>query len=106
MHLGLQYIHFGKPYHFRCDIRRTHASFPFVKTEALKTKKKFEKGFGVKGRNEPCTIMYVISFFIFIPIFRNVLEVIAGCRGEDIYELGDQIYKNTMNVFFPNEKIE
>jgi TatD DNase family protein len=44
----------------------------------------------VVGRNEPCTIV-------------QVLEVIAGVKGEDAEQLGEIFYKNTMKVFFPED---
>eukprot|EP01027_Heterolobosea_sp_BB2_P008424 GEZU01012495.1.p1 GENE.GEZU01012495.1~~GEZU01012495.1.p1 ORF type:complete len:107 (-),score=14.14 GEZU01012495.1:67-387(-) len=76
-----------------CDIRPAHASYQFVKTNNTEiTKnhpKKWEKGFMVKGRNEPCNIV-------------QVLEVIAGYRKiDDLAALADQIYNNTCKVFFP-----
>lgn len=39
-----------------CEVKKTHESFKFLKTELLKFKdiKKYEEGFLVKGRNEPC----------------------------------------------------
>ena len=41
-----------------CDIRNTHASSKFVQTQfPTKKKEKMEKGFMVKSRNEPATIM-------------------------------------------------
>jgi len=43
-----------------CDIRSTHASFKFMKTQfAEKKREKFEKNNTVKGRNEPCRVVYV-----------------------------------------------
>lgn len=46
-----------------CGIRPSHASSSFVKTKISKEKdkKKFEMGYLVKGRNEPCNIMYVMK---------------------------------------------
>ena len=34
-------------------------------------------------------------------IFRQVLEVMAGARGEDPVELARAMYKNSMDLFFP-----
>jgi Tat protein secretion system quality control protein TatD with DNase activity len=34
-------------------------------------------------------------------IFRQVLEVIAGLKGEDAEKLSEIYYNNTMKVFFP-----
>lgn len=36
--------------------------------------------------------------------FRQVLEVIAGVKGEDEEKLADIFYNNTMNVFFPENR--
>lgn len=71
-----------------CEVKPTHAGFKFVTNKFPSVKKeKWIKGTMVKGRNEPCTIV-------------QVLQIIAGVKGEDIEKLGDQIYENTMNVFF------
>eukprot|EP00744_Colponema_vietnamica_P017252 GILI01024227.1.p1 GENE.GILI01024227.1~~GILI01024227.1.p1 ORF type:complete len:309 (+),score=22.57 GILI01024227.1:72-929(+) len=71
-----------------CDIRSTHAGFSFIKTLFPdKKKERFERGMLVKGRNEPCTI-------------RQVAEVVAGVREEDIETVCEQVYENTLNVFF------
>lgn len=41
-----------------CEIKQTHPSNSFVKTRFESVKKeKYKKGFMVKGRNEPSTIM-------------------------------------------------
>ena len=50
-----------------CDIRPTHASYKHVKKDVLdvfetRKKEKFELGKMVKGRNEPCTIRYALSY--------------------------------------------
>lgn len=71
-----------------CEIKPTHASYKYISTKFPSVKKeKWVKGTMVKGRNEPCTIV-------------QVLEVISGVKGENIDELGEQIFKNTMSVFF------
>ncbi|KAJ3298516.1 TatD DNase [Borealophlyctis nickersoniae] len=76
-----------------CDIRPTHASYKYVKTamEQIKTKKKekFEEGCMVKGRNEPCTLEFV-------------LNVIACVKEMDPGEVAEIVYANTEKVFFPN----
>lgn len=74
-----------------CDIRNTHASSKFVKTQfPSKKKEKWEKGFMVKSRNEPATII-------------QVLEVLAAARNEDITDLANTIYENTEKMFFRKE---
>ncbi|XP_022695788.1 putative deoxyribonuclease TATDN1 isoform X1 [Varroa jacobsoni] len=71
-----------------CDIKPTHAGHKFVKTTfESKKKERFEEGKQVKGRNEPQNIV-------------QVLEVIAGCRGEDADQLADALYANTEKIFF------
>ncbi|KAM9959719.1 hypothetical protein ACTFIR_000810 [Dictyostelium discoideum] len=73
-----------------CDIRKTHSSFKYVKTNFPTLKRdKFKLGSCVQNRNEPCNII-------------NVLEVISGLNGGNIEEISDQIYKNSIKVFFPN----
>eukprot|EP00904_Undaria_pinnatifida_P010320 jgi/Undpi1/6418/HiC_scaffold_20.g08899.m1 len=74
-----------------CEIRPSHAGSGFVKTSILSRKRdKFETGFCVKGRQEPCHIV-------------QVLEVVAAARGEDPGELAALALENTRRVFFPND---
>lgn len=75
-----------------CDIRNTHAGMQFVKTVwPSKKKEKYDQGSTVKGRNEPCAV-------------RQVLEVVAGCKGiADIEQLSKVLYHNTCRVFFPHD---
>ncbi|OQR69032.1 putative deoxyribonuclease TATDN1-like [Tropilaelaps mercedesae] len=71
-----------------CDIKPTHAGYKFVQTTfETRKKERFEEGKQVKGRNEPQNIV-------------QVLEVMAGCRDEDIDQLADTLYENTERVFF------
>lgn len=73
-----------------CEIKPTHASHTLVRTPIVaKKKEKFEKGLPVKGRNEPAAI-------------RQVIEVLATVRGEDVHELSEIVYGNTMKMFFPS----
>ena len=52
-----------------CDMRQTHASFKYIKTVMPTTKpQKFKLGTMVKGRNEPCAIMYVLLYLIYLKI--------------------------------------
>ena len=55
-------------------------------------KEKFVAGKAVKGRNEPGTIV-------------QVMEVVAAVRGQDMYTLAEQIYSNTMRMFFPSHPL-
>lgn len=72
-----------------CEIRASHASAKDVITNFPAVKKeKWQADRMVKGRNEPCTIV-------------QILEVLARIRDEEEEYLCNQIYKNTMKVFFP-----
>lgn len=75
-----------------CDIKNTHAGIQFVKSVwPSKKKEKYEPGSTVKGRNEPCLV-------------RQVLEVVAGCKGiADIEGLSKTLYHNTCRLFFPHD---
>lgn len=76
-----------------CGIKNTHASKKYVRTEfPSKKKEKYEKGWLVKDRSEPCCMV-------------QVLEVVAGVRGVDPVELADLVYDNTMRLFFSGEVI-
>nr|BAN21135.1 conserved hypothetical protein [Riptortus pedestris] len=71
-----------------CEIKPTHAGYKYISTKFPSVKKeKWSKGSMIKGRNEPCTIV-------------QVLEIIAGLKEENINKLSEQIFKNTVNVFF------
>lgn len=74
-----------------CGIKATHAGYEFVKSEWDEVKKpeKWEEGRCVKDRCEPAHI-------------QRVLEVIAGCRGDDIEALAAEIEDSTRCVFFPD----
>ncbi|XP_073005088.1 uncharacterized protein [Typha latifolia] len=75
-----------------CDIRNTHAGIQYVKSVwPSKKKEKHEDESTVKGRNEPCFV-------------RQVLEVLAGCKGiADVERLSKTLYHNTCRVFFPQD---
>ena len=74
-----------------CEVRPSHAGHKLIKTRSDQwpavDKKKWREGVTVKGRNEPHNI-------------RQVLEIMAAVREVDPQELADQIYNNTINVFF------
>jgi len=76
-----------------CNIKATHAGHTHVRStwEEVKKPEKWEEGKCVKDRCEPCHI-------------RQVLEVVAGCRGEDAESLSAQVHENTLRVFFPRER--
>ncbi|GJZ27508.1 putative deoxyribonuclease TATDN1 isoform X1 [Tanacetum coccineum] len=75
-----------------CEIKNTHAGKNFIKsTWPSKKKEKYDQDSLVKGRNEPCLV-------------RQVLEVVAGCKGiADINQLSRTLYNNTCRVFFPHD---
>ncbi|XP_071908522.1 uncharacterized protein [Coffea arabica] len=75
-----------------CEIKNTHAGINFVKTSwPSKKKEKHDPDYAIKGRNEPCTV-------------RQVLEVVAGCKGiADIDQLSKKLYHNTCRIFFPQD---
>ncbi|XP_078163013.1 tatD related DNase isoform X1 [Carex rostrata] len=75
-----------------CEIRNTHAGMKFVKSVwSAKKKEKYESDSPVKGRNEPCYV-------------KQVLEVVAGCKGiNDVEYLSKILYHNTCRVFFPQD---
>lgn len=49
------------------------------------------------------TLNKIIRQFIF---FRQVLEVLASLKKEDTVSLGNQIYQNTINVFFKEKDLK
>jgi len=71
-----------------CGIKPTHPSHAHVST-AFPNKKpeKYQEGFMVKDRNEPCTI-------------RQVCEVVASVRGADPAALADTVLRNSHRLFF------
>jgi TatD DNase family protein len=74
-----------------CEIRPNHAGFRHVTTSfPAKAEKKFEKGFAVKNRQEPCHIV-------------QVAEVVAGAKGLEVSDVAQACYENTLRVFFSNE---
>uniref|UniRef100_A0A0E0HWT0 Uncharacterized protein n=1 Tax=Oryza nivara TaxID=4536 RepID=A0A0E0HWT0_ORYNI len=75
-----------------CDIKNTHAGIKLVKSVwPSKKKEKYEPDSTVKGRNEACLV-------------RQVLEVVAGCKGiADIEGLSKTLYHNTCRLFFPQD---
>ncbi|KAI9032069.1 putative deoxyribonuclease TATDN1-like protein [Hyaloraphidium curvatum] len=77
-----------------CDIRRTHASWPFVADEVAKAdakkKEKWEAGRMVKERNEPAATRWVAA-------------AVAGSRGEKLEEVCARAWDNAVGMFFPGE---
>eukprot|EP00752_Nemacystus_decipiens_P005363 g4864.t1 len=74
-----------------CEIRPSHAGSKMVQTAIPSRKKeKFEAGFCVKGRQEPCHIV-------------QVLEVAAAARDEDPSLLAAVALENTKRLFFPHD---
>jgi len=79
-----------------CEIRPTHAGYTLIhpdthpKLLAKRPESWSVECEGVKGRNEPGAMV-------------QVLEVVAGARNMDPVELAEQVWKNTMQVFWPDE---
>ncbi|KAF0300625.1 putative deoxyribonuclease TATDN1 [Amphibalanus amphitrite] len=77
-----------------CEVRPTHAGSahlrPTPADAAPLKKERWQPDRPVKGRNEPANI-------------TQVLDVLAGVREEDADALAEQVYANTMRLFFPNE---
>jgi len=70
-----------------CGIKPTHSSFKHVSTKFSSVKKeKFQMGYMVKDRNEPCAII-------------QVLEVLAAIRSTDPNTLADQVLINSHRLF-------
>jgi TatD DNase family protein len=70
-----------------CDIRPTHASFPFIVDEQKRFKKeKFVFGEMVKSRNEPCTMI-------------NVLQAVSFIKQMEQDKVAEIVYKNTVKLF-------
>lgn len=70
-----------------CEIKQSHAGYKHVKSFLTKSKNATDPKLCVKNRNEPMNLV-------------QVLEVIAAVRDEDIETLSEQIYANTISVFF------
>lgn len=71
-----------------CGIKPTHAGHKHLKSDFPRKKNdKYEPGFLVKDRNEPCTMV-------------QVLEVVAAAREADPVALAEIVYGNTETLFF------
>ena len=77
-----------------CGVKRTHPSYQYVQThipaEGIKKKEKWQKGFLVKDRNEPCYL-------------HQIAEVVAALRNTSVEDLSEQCYRNTQTLFFHDE---
>lgn len=75
-----------------CEVRRSHAGHKHIGThwETVAKEKQRDTAM-VKSRNEPCKLVQVV-------------EVIAGHRGIPVEDVVEACYRNTMDIFFNNEK--
>ena len=72
-----------------CGVKPSHAGSKHLKTDFPRKKaEKYESGFLVKDRNEPCTMV-------------QVLEIVAAVRGVDPMKLAEKVYENSERLFFP-----
>ena len=70
-----------------CEIRNTHFSSQYVKTDIPKSpKKKYKAEKMVKERNEPWTMI-------------QVLEAVAALKGISEVELAEAAWENTLKMF-------
>ena len=72
-----------------CGVRKTHASYPLVKTflERCNVKKRYEEGKMVKERSEPADLI-------------QILEIVAVVHGRTIQEIATETYRNSHKMFF------
>jgi TatD DNase family protein len=71
-----------------CGIKSSHSSLQYVKTNFLsKKREKYESGFTVKDRSEPCHMI-------------QVLEVVATLKNMECSELANIVWENTNRLFF------
>ena len=71
----------------RCEIRKSHASFPHVRTAfRAAPKERHSADALVKGRCEPCMIV-------------QVAEAVAGARGVPVRAVADAAHANSRRVF-------
>lgn len=69
-----------------CEIKKSHASYKYVKTIFKRSKDGSDPDIPIKDRNEPSMLI-------------QILEVLGTIRNEDLTELACQIHKNTLNLF-------
>lgn len=75
-----------------CDVRSTHAGYESVQTQFdSKAEKKFQLGFTVKNRQEPCHII-------------QIAEIISHCHQIPIEQVAQVCYTNTCKLFFNDNK--
>lgn len=69
-----------------CEIRNSHVSKQHVKTSfQAKDKKKYDNQCLVKGRNEPCTIRYIMLTSSYI-VYQVLLH------GTDVWNMNLQVW--------------
>ncbi|XP_056636785.1 deoxyribonuclease TATDN1 isoform X2 [Diorhabda sublineata] len=77
-----------------CEVRPSHAGYKFISKENLVMptvkKEKWNPEQMVKSRNEPCNI-------------RQILDIVASIRNANIDLLCEQVFDNTMELFFKKD---
>jgi len=71
-----------------CEVKASNAGAKYITTQFESRKKeKFEKGFHVKGRNEPSNCV-------------QILEILSKIKKHSIEDLAQSLYENTIKLFF------
>lgn len=77
-----------------CEVRANHAGYQYIQTKfAAKAEKKFERGYAVKSRQEPCHVI-------------QVAEVVAGCRNDSLEQVATACYSNSIALFHLGDNSE
>ena len=70
-----------------CEVRATHPGHKYIQTTwPAKAEKKFERGFTVKNRQEPCHII-------------QIAEVVAAVKQVALAELAQAVYQNSCRLY-------
>ena len=70
-----------------CEVRKTHPGYQHIQTHfPAKAEKKFEEGYLVKSRQEPCHIV-------------QIAEIIASLHETSVEEVATATFQNSMDLF-------